>query len=66
MTKPRPAFHAYCDGFELITADIDAVQAFIDRRKQDCQGKVLKVVQGVNTGCGFIFDGNCPRREAVL
>lgn len=66
MPTTRPAFHAYCDGFELTSADRNAIQAFIDARKQDSKGKVLKLFQGVDTGYGFLFDGTGPRREAVL
>ena len=64
-------FDGYCDGFEFMTASVAEMQAWIDLRKLDCKGKVLKLHQGVGTvrSCGSItatFDGNCPSREAVL
>lgn len=59
-------FHGTCDGFYLYTASKAEMQAWIDRRKQDCKGKLLKLTQGYGTLSCCRFDENSPRREAVL
>ncbi|MBN6822847.1 hypothetical protein JRF84_25110 [Methylobacterium organophilum] len=64
-------FRGHIDGFTFITADLGAMQAWIDARRIDCAGKLLSLHQGVGTvrPCGSItatFEGTGPSREAVL
>lgn len=65
MAKGK-VFRGYCNGYEFVTDRLDEMQAWIDARKIDCAGKVLKLHQGVGTVRCATYSTGTPMREAVL
>lgn len=59
-------FRGHVAGFTILTASLDELQAWIDARKQDCRGHVLKLHQGVGTVSAALFSAGMPVRETVL
>lgn len=63
MTK---VFRGYCNGYSILTASLDELQVWIDARKLDCRGSVLKLHQGFGTERCATFAPNCPSREVRI
>lgn len=59
-------FRGYCNGYEFTTDSLAEMQAWIDARKADSKGHVLKLHQGVGTVRCATYAPDAPYREAVL
>lgn len=59
-------FRAYCNGRDFVTDSLADMQTWIDARKADSKGHVLKLHQGVGTVRCATFAPGAPYREAVL
>jgi hypothetical protein len=68
MTK---IFRGHTNGFTFVTSNLGETQSWIEARKIDCKGHVLRLNQGVGTVAtdGAItatYGKGSPSREAVL